>query len=667
MMKNFSVKFILLFLVAALPYAMQAKDTHNNVQCFKHNIQLQLSDSLGFPVDGTQFWVTLDVIKQGNLVTIQFPVINFQTGQVSTEAPIPPLVPGGYLYTSDGFLPDSILPNDLVYRSIVAASNNGVSEAFSFIPTATLPTPPVGYILSVTNAGAVVVQCAGTFGNIIPPGPQILMPCSITYIVKPKVSLCQNTVISTGFTNVTQFTNPASENIGLRDSHVNDAFDGRVAFAWSDNSMESDKTNGILNVMVAIGEVNNGVLTVGTPVQITNITDPNFTVFDTAIAINRTNKDNIVVSYGLLGVAGGVFASLKPYRAVSFDGGKTWPENGPVNIQPSGNPSDCGDVRGVASDKFGNIWYSYTNAFDNSGNETATPSFLASSDGGVTYQLVFTAPPPVNIGDEIYDYPQYCFGGDGLGNYGLNFVVDYLNFITADIFPSVGFIPITGLGSFGASSFAKLTSFANATGLSDISASADGRVWIQGIPDNLGIKVGYSYIEPIGIIFKSPGALTSNYAGVWQQAIVNCKGIIYGPSIEESDPGLLGYFPNSVQSIVYDDSRQALYALVSATIPDNAQNMRIYFLISRDNGQTWSDPIDISTTAFANRGFQSMALDSVTGNLVFGWYDGRNDSTFQSVQYFGAILPATQLDALVNKIPLSNPLYTLPAATGIVG
>ena len=95
--------------------------------------------------------------------------------------------------------------------------------------------------------------------------------------------------------------------------------------------------------------------------------------------------------------------------------------------------------------------------------------------------------------------------------------------------------------------------------------------------------------------------------------------------------------------------------------------MRLYFIISRDNGQTWSDPIDIATTDFANRGFQSMALDPVTGNLVFGWYDGRNDPTFQSIQYFGAILPAAQLDALVNNIPLSNPLYTLPAATGIVG
>ena len=58
-----------------------------------------------------------------------------------------------------------------------------------------------------------------------------------------------------------------------------------------------------------------------------------------------------------------------------------------------------------------------------------------------------------------------------------------------------------------------------------------------------------------------------------------------------------------------------------------------------------------------------MALDPVTGDLVFGWYDGRNDPTFKSVQYFGAVITAKQLDKLVEKIPLSNPLYTLPSAT----
>ena len=35
----------------------------------------------------------------------------------------------------------------------------------------------------------------------------------------------------------------------------------------------------------------------------------------------------------------------------------------------------------------------------------------------------------------------------------------------------------------------------------------------------------------------------------------------------------------------------------------------------------------------------------------------------KTVQYFGVVITAPQLDKLVEKIPLSNPLYTLPSAT----
>ena len=58
-----------------------------------------------------------------------------------------------------------------------------------------------------------------------------------------------------------------------------------------------------------------------------------------------------------------------------------------------------------------------------------------------------------------------------------------------------------------------------------------------------------------------------------------------------------------------------------------------------------------------------MALDIVTGDLVFGWYDGRNDPTYQSMEYFGAVLNHKKLDKMVEKIPLSNPLFNLGPAT----
>ena len=84
----------------------------------------------------------------------------------------------------------------------------GASLPFSFVATGNI-TGSSGWIHTFNN------QCrrycgpmCRTFGNIIPAGPQILMPTDITYIVKPKVALCKNYIIDPGFTNTTQFTNP---------------------------------------------------------------------------------------------------------------------------------------------------------------------------------------------------------------------------------------------------------------------------------------------------------------------------------------------------------------------------------------------------------------------------------------------------------------------------
>ena len=631
-------------------------------EVLKHNIQLQLSDSAGFPVDGTQFFVTLTIIKKGSEVTIQFPTINFQTGPTSSSDPLPPLVPGGYIYTADGFLPEKVRPNDLVYRSFLVPSNNGMSLPFSFTqPPPPLPTPPSGYILQITNAGAVVIQAAGTFGNIIPVGPQILLPTDITYIIKPKIKLCKNIIIQPAFTNTTQFTGPQLNN-GLRDTHISDAFDNVLAWVWSDNSNIPDKTNGILNVFLAIGKVKkDGTIKVRQPFQLTNF-GPNSESNNNAIAINRTDPNNIVVSYDFIDF---VAQNISIYRAVSFDGGKTWPANlnGPIINAPGFNAA--ADTPGVQSDKFGNIWYCYGQPYI-----TDNPTFLASSDKGISFQSVFTLPLPPDFqpADYGFDYPQCTFGGDGQGNYGLRFVVDYINDI-GDLYLITGFIPIIGLGQFGTATFTSLTGLLNTINLDCIANSMDGRVWFEGSGT---VVAGFnnsssSYILPSTLLYKSPGPIDQNYAGAWNYIISNNVGAQYGLTNQESQPSFIGYIGNSLRSLVFDEKRQALYAMFCAQNPDYSQNMRIYFIISRNNGQTWSQPIDIESEAKNNRGFQSMALDSVTGNLVFGWYDARNSPDGLSVQYFGAIITAKELDCLVDQIPLSNPTYTIPSVTSNPG
>lgn len=643
-----------------------SKHDHHKKQ-FEHKIQLQLADSLGFLVPNTRFWVTLTILKEGPKVTIQFPVINFQTGPSSPDDLEPPFVPGGYLYAVDGFLPKKVRPNDIVYRSFLVPSNNGMSLPFSFTqPPNTLPTPPVGYILQVTNDGSIVVQCAGTFANVIPAGPQILLPTDVSYIVKKKLKLSKNTIIGAGFTNVLGFTNPNAINDGVRDTHVNDAFDGILAWSWTSNSDQTDKTNNTMDAFVAIGKISKkGEMKVKGVFNLTKFTGPNLLAWDTAVIINRTNKNNIVVSYGVIDYNTGIDS---PHRAVSVDGGKSWPAfgtslNGPINTQPTGVPSSFGDNRGVGTDKYGNIWYLTTNLFDNFGNVINQPYFAVSTDKGVTFSVVYTYPPPSE--GAIYDYPQFAFGGDGQGGYALQFASGYF-LANGDVPFTTGLIPITGLGQFGTPQFVVLNSFLNNNYDPIVTASADGRVWYQGLPNAEG---AYSYIQSEGIVFKSPGPVDQNYAGPWSLVIHNNLGSTYGEDSGIISQPYFGY-PTETQEIIYDDNRQALYATYSVQYPGVSetgianQNIAIYFIISRDNGQTWSRPIDISTSDQGNRGLQSMALDTVTGNLVFGWYDGRNDPTYESIQYFGAVIPAKTLDKLVSEIPLSNPLYTLPSATG---
>ena len=177
------------------------------------------------------------------------------------------------------------------------------------------------------------------------------MPTTITYKASCAKKLCKNIKLSTGATNTTQFSNSFAASDGFRDSHVNDAFKGVAAWAWTDNSTVPDKTNGTMNVMVVVGKITkNGTLKVAPPIQLTNLAPGLGMAWDTAVAINRTDEKNIVVSWNEIDEKDRPqTTSTVICRAVSFDGGKTWPSefNGSL-IQPTGIHNLAGDCRGVS-------------------------------------------------------------------------------------------------------------------------------------------------------------------------------------------------------------------------------------------------------------------------------------------------------------------------------
>ena len=167
-----------------------------------------------------------------------------------------------------------------------------------------------------------MIQAPGQTANIIPPGPQILMPTDVTYTVQPKVRLKNNR----GSAPVP----PIPHNLQMlmmQMMELETAIAMPLMMAWLPGAGLTIPWLRIkqmeLSMPWSLSEesIKKGSLKLSPPVQLTTDLAPNVGAWDTAVAINPTNTDNIVVTYELIDY--NTF-TLPTYRAVSFDGGKTW-------------------------------------------------------------------------------------------------------------------------------------------------------------------------------------------------------------------------------------------------------------------------------------------------------------------------------------------------------
>lgn len=687
---------------------MSSKGNHNctceNV-LIKHIIELYLGDCYGVFIPNSEFKVTLDLYKNGPSRIVQFPTINFNTGQYANNLyelnnPIssnqdgtpgtflPPPCPqnGGYVFTKSGQLPKEFRPTQTMPLTITAASNTPNIIPFDYITNPATPSIPgvsgvtyekqiSGYQIQITRAGDIQIKGAGgTLGNIIPSGPQSILPTSVSYLVDKRKELKRNTKISCGPINIAIYgifdgfenvTGGNAENI--RDTHINDVFDNVVGYAWSDNSNIVDPVNNpnVMNLAYSIGHVSpDGELKMQSARFLPNIN--NFFVWDTAIAINRTDPKNLVISYLLLDLTN--YTAFATQAAVSFDGGITWPITGPTNLQPASSFS--GDTPGVRADKFGNFWYLTTNYYDPTFEYVYNqPYIMLSSDKGCSWgnSPVYTfalSNPPYNY----YDFPQMEFGGGPNGQYGVHIVVDYApssgyndppaSAIDFNQIQSRVFIPITGLGTYGTPVQVFLDQFPNAIQSANLAVSDDGKVWQYGSSNGLGPSL-YPYpgssMNCNQIVYQSPtNDLTANFAGPW--SVMEFNGISNSLFIPHYKAAPIYGFFQTARTILYDNKRKALYGLRNVPYPNLSQDTQLYLVISRNNGESWSDPIEIASSIKNNKGFMSMQLDTKTYNLLIGWYDGRNYKD-QSLDYYGAVVSAEKLNCWVEEIPLSNPIY----------
>ena len=667
---------------------------------FTHSITLALQDSYQIPYNN-EFPVQLEIFVNNSLVTITIPALNFTIPNGNITYPLPqipeippayPVVspPGGFVYTVDGFLPKKICSTVASYLAFPLQSDVSVSGV-------------TGYDLYLTLDGS--LRIVGQGNNPIPAGPQVCHATSITYLRSSPKTICslKNFPISSGQSHFFDaFPTVLLEN-QLGDAYISDIYNNHFVAMWSDNSHVMTPTFSA-DAVVRIGNIKKNKINLEELTDVIVAPDDQMQ-WQGSININPTNPQNVVfnslrlVDIFYLGLPASEENQL--WRAVSMDGGKTWPQT--INAQ-----SSIGRIDGVASipysegdnnglfDVYGNYWI--TN-LTNDGVDTSILglAILVSSDGGLNFTVAFNIPPDPS--GSIHDFNQMAFGGDGTfnedgtPNYALWFVNDHFIYIDgsfAGLANTIGYIPVTGLGQFGTAvtvdlfgGIGSITPFEYGS----IEVSRDGNVFIHFVSVYAG---GYYYNThllitiPQGIV----GLSNNNIIGPYLIDINNSDGLAL-----EASPGLgsayaynadnvRGDLTQPIKAIKYDNHRKVLYGLVpnfdppfvGTNVPafitdppalvNGSQSMRLDLLISTNFGQTWSKVIILRDTKEGCVLKSGLALDPIKHNLLITWYDTRKDQpNNQLVEFYGELLDSDTLDKLISGLGPVLESITIPSST----
>jgi hypothetical protein len=621
-----------LFLFIAQARAVQEMSSkslpHSQVYMSSHIFNLQIMDSNYISIPGTSFPVTTTIKYNDSFVKIDFPAITFTTTDV-----IPPSDPNGGPATG-------------IAGGFVTTQSNGLPSNLCPLETQTslqiLNSPfLLGLNLSIDTYGKFMVAASNLPYAIIPAGTYTIPAFSISYLLYPEVKngWITNEILQSGFTNVTEWTAvPLNDN--LRDNHPNDIWKGNIVWSWASNVDQPSISNNTSDAFFAKAKINKKTgkpEIIIPPKNLTNFTTSNQVIFYTNVAINRKDENNIVFSFQHNDSS--VSPRIVHYSAcVSFDGGNTW--TAPFDVSPL-NPGDNGaDTYGVKADKYGNFWFNlmYTDGSEGL-NINHQEYFYTSIDKGLTWQLIYNTDDVITA-SYGYDYAQLALGNDGDGNYGLWWNADCYQYDQYNNVPRLGFIPTTGLGEFGTPQKMELNNLKNVAWYLQPTVSSDGHVFMAG---NLGNTIGINFYANT-FAFKSPGPFDPLLVHAPQTTINTTQDVPQTIAIPEA---FYSWFIQGALSITVDNKRNVIYTTYCEQPDDQSQDFYLYFILSFDQGKTWSPRIPIATSHLNNRGHETLVLDEHDGGLYFGWYDGRNDPSQESVQYFLGYITSEKLDKLV--------------------
>lgn len=320
---------------------------------------------------------------------------------------------------------------------------------------------------------------------------------------------------------------------------------------------------------------------------------------ETAIAINPTDPDNIVVTSNLENFLGLL-------EAYSTDGGVTWTTR---IIAKGGELGMACCDSSLAFDLYGNLFMTYLVY-----GSLRLPIVL-SVDGGASFQVVDRILPkvsePLLTGRPISrvsipDQPTITTGPGSV----------WVTYTGGSVIQAAG-AAVEGLGRVASFGEPEVAMGSNVGHFGDIAVGPDGQVIVV-YQDQSGEGPGniYTDVDPDGL-----GPAGFNPARFFTRT---------GVGDYDTIPAAATVTIDAETGLAWDRSggphHGRLYLLWTRERPNESDDTDVIVQFSDDDGAAWSPPVPVNDDIGTNSQFDpKIALDQTTGNLVAAWYDCRHD------------------------------------------
>jgi hypothetical protein len=619
------------------------------------------------------------------------------------------------------------LPPDYPLGGFIDTVDNAIPAPFR--PTGGLPIrfeieskskPGLRYRGDIDNQGRLQFAAVGNYPLDV--GQFETLPASITYVIEPATTITLNNFkISLGPSNAAKWEpgryacdgdsdemSNGSEPPKSCDKHLSIHFDfgdyddpqrgfinGTYYSIWADNSaaLHVPQTKGFKNYALAKIKVEDFGKT-HTIEKVINLTrDPNgdklfgdYTYAEGSVAIDPTNKDNVVVA-----IQERKSSRVGFVLSRSSDGGETWtkkriglaclnsdltkcpappnfpktcypakpqpPVNGPPPLDPN-IPTGGVDFH-IGFDRFGGLWLVYLSV----ANPPDHQQMIYSADKGET----FTPIDAMNVypcGSDVPDSPVNARRlWQGLDYDYLAIGPDATNLEYDTVWTSVGLefnndtpneagqivkgIRVKGLGvpniDFPSAKTYSLPSSREA-GFPSMDLDPNGAVIISLKQTN----VKGTYLEQLqnnnqGWINVLENGLADDRFSAKREFALTAIGSGYGLPPRPHNTFLTTGSP----MVAIDKSSQhsgRIYVVYTNRPGIYSDTTRPYLIWSDDRGLTWSNAINVSTDQTASIVIlTTIAVDPVTGVVALAWGDTRGSVTNEEVNHYGVFLDPREL------------------------